>query len=610
LNLRPQNPRTPEPQPKNPDLITMRAAGFLVVVASLLFLRAGPIGLVRQTPQSPQSTFRAGVDIVALDVSVLDKNRRPVRGLTAADFTILEGGKPRPIVNFEAIELPMAAKEGAAWTHDVAPDVVSNDPSDGRLMVIMFDAAIGPGWPTVAARKIANAAIDQLGPGDLAAVIFTQDLQRPQNFTADRAKLRYATESRGIGIAQMGPGRCLCGVCSLDAIKHVADVLREVTRRQKTLFFIGHAIAVDVQPTPGPDDCAQFTQRATAEMFEAAQRANVVIHAFDPAGVTPPAAFSAQARASAPTAGKPPSIASLQILAERTGGRAVFNDNQPGDVVPQIFSETATYYLIGFQASDQKSATDFHAIDVRVNRRDAVVHTRPGYYAPSFFTTSSKARPAPALSPLESAQQGQLPKSDIPLHVTIAPFGVPGKTDAALAIVMALNPTQALGGRVHVLTTAYDRDGNALGSQQHTIDVAMSGASNKYELISRIDLRPGHYEIRMAAQDETSGRIASVYTYADVPKFFDTALSMSGVVLEATPSLGAAPKDALSAILPVIPTAARSFSASSRVRGSTRPIGACSSNRRRSERIASSRIAPPITCSTCQLRASRPVSIC
>ena len=42
-----------------------------------------------QTPPPTQSpTFRAGVDVVQLDVSVLDKNRRPVRGLTAADFTL------------------------------------------------------------------------------------------------------------------------------------------------------------------------------------------------------------------------------------------------------------------------------------------------------------------------------------------------------------------------------------------------------------------------------------------------------------------------------------------------------------------------------------------
>ena len=44
------------------------------------------------TPQAPLPTFRTGVDVVQLDVTVLDKDRHPVRGLTAEDFTILERG--------------------------------------------------------------------------------------------------------------------------------------------------------------------------------------------------------------------------------------------------------------------------------------------------------------------------------------------------------------------------------------------------------------------------------------------------------------------------------------------------------------------------------------
>ena len=49
----------------------------------------------RGVPPPPQ--FRTSIDIVHMDVSVLDSRRRPVRGLTPADFTILENGKPQPV---------------------------------------------------------------------------------------------------------------------------------------------------------------------------------------------------------------------------------------------------------------------------------------------------------------------------------------------------------------------------------------------------------------------------------------------------------------------------------------------------------------------------------
>ena len=52
-----------------------------------------------QVPQQrPQ--FRAGVDLVEVEVSVLDRERQTVHGLTAADFAVFENGKPQPIVAF------------------------------------------------------------------------------------------------------------------------------------------------------------------------------------------------------------------------------------------------------------------------------------------------------------------------------------------------------------------------------------------------------------------------------------------------------------------------------------------------------------------------------
>ena len=89
-----------------------------------------------QRPEPPP-TFRVRVGVVQIDVSVLDEKRTPVRGLTAADFTVLEDGKKRDIVAFTPVELPARTRAvttgTAAWTREVAPDVATNDVSpEGR----------------------------------------------------------------------------------------------------------------------------------------------------------------------------------------------------------------------------------------------------------------------------------------------------------------------------------------------------------------------------------------------------------------------------------------------------------------------------------------------
>ena len=95
--------------------------------------------------QAPQVTFRAGVDLVDVEVSVLDKNRLPVRGLTASDFTVLEEGSPRPVVAFTAVDLPPRIMPPAPWMEQIAADTHTNSfAREGRLIVILMDRTIAP----------------------------------------------------------------------------------------------------------------------------------------------------------------------------------------------------------------------------------------------------------------------------------------------------------------------------------------------------------------------------------------------------------------------------------------------------------------------------------
>ena len=69
--------------------------------------------------QPPSSTqFRSGIAYVQVDVSVLDPNRLPVRGLSAADFIVREDGRPQKVLSFSEVELPAAEKPAVRWMRD------------------------------------------------------------------------------------------------------------------------------------------------------------------------------------------------------------------------------------------------------------------------------------------------------------------------------------------------------------------------------------------------------------------------------------------------------------------------------------------------------------
>src|SRR6185503_2467570 len=78
----------------------------------------------------------------------------------------------------------------------------------------------------------------------------------------------------------------------------------------------------------------------------------------------------------------------------------------------------------------------FHPISVRVNRPGLEVRTRKGYYDPT--EKERKATAANGSADLSATIAGVLPKADVPMDVSVAPFATPdGK--GTLAIVVNVN---------------------------------------------------------------------------------------------------------------------------------------------------------------------------
>src|SRR4051812_33491301 len=60
---------------------------------------------VTDRAQQASPTFRTGVEAVAVDAFVTDRQGNPVGNLTVADFDILEDGKPQSITSFTEVNI-------------------------------------------------------------------------------------------------------------------------------------------------------------------------------------------------------------------------------------------------------------------------------------------------------------------------------------------------------------------------------------------------------------------------------------------------------------------------------------------------------------------------
>jgi VWFA-related protein len=505
-------------------------------------------------------------------------------------------GKPRPIVVFSSVPLPSADTREVAgsWLRDAPYDVVSNDlPDEGRLVAILMDGSIPEGQATLAARRIARAAVDQLGPGDLAAVVRSTVFGNnglSQGFTADRSRLQEAIDSPAMGNTEppemtvLGlqspspvPGLGFTTKPQCEVILDIARAMRAAPRRRKVLLFVGSAIGIGGQVRLGAD-----IRPCRDEMFRELYLSNVTVQAIDPVGL-----LTTSVSADYTTHGRvTPNLVrqwsqqnqtrvdNLRVLPDRTGGRAVANTNIPENYVPAIFAESQLYYLLGFEPASRGTDGAFHSIRVRVHRRGVTVHSRNGYLAELQSNSGAAGRPdgstvgEPPRSALAAALDGAVPLQDLPLSVNSAPFPTPGRRTAAVAIALgATLPPGAGLRRIDVTVAAFDVAGRSVDVRSQTLEVPaqLGRLGNVAEgLLARLDLPPGRYELRVAANDEVRGAIGSVFSFVDVPAFSSRPLVASGPLLhhEHPPSVANNP---VADIVPIVPTVARVFSQNEKV---------------------------------------------
>ena len=182
---------------------------------AIFMLASSAIGLAQQPQQSqPQAVFRSTTRLIVQNVTVKDKEGKPIEGLTAKDFTITEDGMPQDIafVEFQRLQAtPVQVVDAAAQTQ--APEPIAARPTqtpaapapavqtqittpprggikyqDKRLIVMYFDGSSMGGADGLRAYVNARKYIDtQMSPSDLIAIMAFQNgaVSVKTDFTAD-----------------------------------------------------------------------------------------------------------------------------------------------------------------------------------------------------------------------------------------------------------------------------------------------------------------------------------------------------------------------------------------------------------------------------------------
>lgn len=540
-------------------------------------------------PALPTQTgpIRATSDVVRIDVEVTDKSGKPVKGLTADQFTITDDGKPQKISTFaysdiEKIETaapadvkPVVVAVDAQTASAGTADGLSEQTQDRRLLVLFFDLT---SMQTDDIQRAHDAALkfvkQQMKPADLVALVtFSVRLSVLVNFTNERPALEKA-------IARLVPGALstlsdpLAAAAQngeadvqeytgaaftadetefnvfntdqkLAAVEGLANVLAAIPGRKAVIEFTG-----------GITQTGEENRTALRAATDAANRADVSIYSIDARGlfatapggdVTTNAATGTSMFSGASvfhqTDQREDTRDTLATLSSDTGGKAFFDLGDLSDAFPKIQQDNSGYYLIGYYLpAGIKRDGRWHAIQVKVKAPGARVRYRKGYFAPRDFQHMEKESREEQLA---EAMRSDSPMVDLPVAVETSAFRL-NSQETYIPIVAKLSSRALDWAEKHgkreaafdfaVEIRAYPA-GQAVAELRDTIQVRLE--AERYQQVSQANLvyqggvvlAPGKYRLKFLARENESGRIGTFESDIAIPQPDANRMMLSSVLL-------------------------------------------------------------------------------
>jgi VWFA-related protein len=356
----------------------------------------------QQPPKAEDDPGRIRIDAV-----VTDAQGRAILDLQPSDFELLENGIAKPL---QAVELRTLPREPESAPVETTSDEerAARQPGTRVFAFFLDEFHVSPGLASDRVRDALNQFVDEkLRPQDLAVVMKPLDAVTAIRFTRDRALLHGAIAGFSGRKGEYAPrtafeeqyiGRAPAAVAAARR-QIVTAGLRELAMRLGELRADRGVVVLVSEGFPRDAPAPRTRGTDLQGVVRASSRFNVTAYTLNPAlngeDVAQP---DERERATA----------MLQWLATQTGGRAI---EAPGIVagLARLSHDLETYYALSYQPGQADGR--FHAVEIRARRRNVVVHTRAGYWAP--LGSEVRAMLASASSSMSPVSRRALRRSPI-----------------------------------------------------------------------------------------------------------------------------------------------------------------------------------------------------
>ncbi len=399
-----------------------------------------------------QPTIRVTTRLVQINVVVHDKKGEPIVDLKKEDFTILDKGKQQKVAVFAVDSIDAPRKVWPKLPPNIFSNRLQRADTPTSTTVILFDGLNTRFQDQAYARKQIVKFLGGIQPHDRVALyLLGSDLRILHDFTNNPDHLAQAlSKYRGripgeLDAADPAP-RDSTGNDDLDQFLSNSDqVISDFYNVNKAKFTLdameaiahhlvwvsgGFPFTLGLEPgdfsIDNPNREHRTFNEETTRVARAMNDASIAIYPVDARGLMPDPMMSASIGARGritqpPKIFTPPNQDTMQILADRTGGKAFYNTNDLTGAVRNAVNDARVTYTLGFYPVSEEWDGKFHEIKVKVARSGVDVRYRKGFVAFTAQTPTEKEIKAE----IQNAIQTPLEGTGIGLNARIDPVDKP-----------------------------------------------------------------------------------------------------------------------------------------------------------------------------------------